>query len=91
MATMATHKATNNRQSLAQNEVSWGKERYMETYNLTEHNKNQHHTIGTKTPPYTNNARSCTRMPTAEPLVRAAARPGSSQNPCVRCGGLLRR
>jgi hypothetical protein len=26
-------------------------------------------------------------MPSAEPRVRAAVRPGSSRNPCVRCSG----
>jgi hypothetical protein len=60
---MATHKASSNQQSLVQNEARWGKEGYMETYNLTEHNNNQQHTIGTKTPPYANKARSGTRMP----------------------------
>jgi hypothetical protein len=81
---MSAHKASSNQQSLlVQNEARWGKERDMETYNLTEHNNNQH-TIGTKTPPYANKARSDTRMPSAEPLVSAAARPGSSQNPCCR-------
>jgi hypothetical protein len=51
---MATHKASNNQQSLVQNEERWGKERYMETYNLTEHKNNQQHTIRTMTPPSVN-------------------------------------
>jgi hypothetical protein len=88
---MATHKASSNQQSLVQNEARWRKERYMETNNLTEHKNNQQHTSRTMPPPYRNKARSCTRMPSAEPLVRAAPRPGSSQNPCVRCGGPLQR
>jgi hypothetical protein len=68
-----------------------GERTLQEAQNLTEHNTNQQHTIRTKTPPFTSKARSCTRMPSAEPLVRAPARPGSSRNPCVRCGGPLQR
>jgi hypothetical protein len=33
-----------------------------EANNLKEHNSNQQHTIRTKTPPYTNKARSCTQL-----------------------------
>jgi hypothetical protein len=88
---MATHKAISNQQSLVQNEARLGKERCMETYNLTEPNNNQQHTIRTMTSPFTNTACSCTRMPSAEYLVRAASRPGSSRNPCVQCGGPLQR
>jgi hypothetical protein len=88
---MATRKASSKQQSVAQNEARWGKERYMETYNLTKHNNNQQHTSGTRTQPYANKAHSGTCMPTAEPMVRAAARPGSSQNPCVRHEGPLQR
>jgi hypothetical protein len=61
------------------------KERYKEADNLTEHNNHQQHPIRAKTPPNTNKARSCTRTPSAEPLVRAAVRPGSSRNLGVRC------
>jgi hypothetical protein len=50
-------------------------EHYKEDHNLTEPNNNQQHKIRTKTPFYTNKARTCTRMPGAEPLVRAVARP----------------
>jgi hypothetical protein len=67
------------------------KERYKEADNLTELNNKQQYTIRTKTPPYTSKARSGTRMPSAEPRVRAAARPGSSQNLCVRYGGPLQQ
>jgi hypothetical protein len=67
------------------------KERYREADTVTEHNNHQQLTIRTKTPPDTNKARSCTRTPSAEPLVRAAVRPGSSRNLCVRFGGPLQR
>jgi hypothetical protein len=54
-----------------------GETRYKEADSLTELKNKQQHTIRTKTPLYTSKARSCTRMPSAERLVRAAARPGS--------------
>jgi hypothetical protein len=88
---MATHKASSDQQSLVQDEARWGKERYKEANSLTEHNNYQQRTIRTKTSPYTNKARSCTGMPSAEPLVRAASRPGSSRNPCMQFGGPLQR
>jgi hypothetical protein len=59
--------------------------------NRTEPNNDKQHTSRTKTPFYTNEARRCTRVPTADPPGRQAARPGSSRNPCVRCGSPLQR
>jgi hypothetical protein len=88
---MGTDKESSNRQCMLQNEARRVKERYKEADNLTEHNNHQQHTIRTKAPPNTNKARSCTRTPSAEPLVRAAVRPGSGRNLCVRCGGPLQR
>jgi hypothetical protein len=88
---MVTDKESSNQQCMPQDYARWGKERYKEAYNLTEHNNKQQHTIRTKTPPNTDKAHSCTRMPSAEPLVRAAERPGSTQTHacCVeaRCSG----
>jgi hypothetical protein len=68
-----------------------GEERYQEAYKPIGHDNIQEHTIRAKTLPYTRKARSCTRMPSAERLVRAAARTGSSRNLCVRRGGPLQR
>jgi hypothetical protein len=56
-------------------------------YNLTEPSNNQQRTTRTKTPSYTSKDHNCTRMPSAEPLGRSAACPGSSWNLCVWCGG----
>jgi hypothetical protein len=68
------------------------KERDKEAYyKVTKPKNNRQHTIRTKTPPYTNNTHTCTCMPSAEPLVRAGARPGPSRNPCVRCGSPLQQ
>jgi hypothetical protein len=78
-------------QSQQQSAVLGTKRRYKETNNLAELSNKQQHTSRTKIPPCTSRARSCPRMPSAEPPVRAAARPGSSQNPCVQCGGPLQR
>jgi hypothetical protein len=88
---MVADKESSNLQSLLKDYASLGKERYEQAYNLTEHSNKQLHTIRTKTPSYTDRARSCTRVPSAEPLVRAAVRPGSTRNPCVLCGGPLQR
>jgi hypothetical protein len=68
---METNKESTNRQGMLQNEARRVKERYKEADNLTEYNNNQNHTIRTKTLPDTNKARSRTRTPSAEPLVRA--------------------
>jgi hypothetical protein len=43
-------------------------------YNQMEPTNHQQHTIRARTPSYRNKAHSCTRMPSVEPLARAAAR-----------------
>jgi hypothetical protein len=91
LQSMVPLEASSDQQFWLQNSSRCGRERYKEVYNPTETNNNQQQAIRTKTPPYTNKAPSFTRMPSAEPLVREAARPGSSRNLCMQCEGPLQR